>query len=330
MNILIFRTDRIGDLIINCPSIITIKKHFKNSHITLITSDKNNNYAQSLNIFDQIYQFPKKSLIKRLMFIRFLAKKKYDYIFIFDGKERSIIASKFIKSNNKIALTSKLKFYYKFTDIHFVLNNEEKKIDDIFHEILNYFKINSKIENYNFLIEQDDNKFSSTVPIKNYIHIHLDEKWFSNLYIKKYTDINPGYEDFVDFLNTISEKKNILITTGIYSFFLISELKKRFFEEKSKNVYYKKNFNNFIYLFDNTTFKDIESILKNSEILISCHGAITHAANSFNIFKIDIIEKNREIFYKKFTGYLSLYSSIYRTDFSQLKKTLYKKLTHKI
>ena len=53
-NILIFRTDRIGDLIYSCPVIFTIKQYFKNSQITLITSNKNYDYAKSLNIFYEI------------------------------------------------------------------------------------------------------------------------------------------------------------------------------------------------------------------------------------------------------------------------------------
>ena len=47
--ILIFRTDRIGDLILTCPTIISIKKYFKKCDITLITSNKNYDYAKSLN-----------------------------------------------------------------------------------------------------------------------------------------------------------------------------------------------------------------------------------------------------------------------------------------
>ena len=51
---LIFRTDRIGDLLITCPLIATIKKHLTNSRITLITSVKNYEYAKSFGIFDKI------------------------------------------------------------------------------------------------------------------------------------------------------------------------------------------------------------------------------------------------------------------------------------
>ena len=48
VKILIFRSDRIGDLILTCPTIFTIKKYFKQCNITLIASDKNNEYAKKL------------------------------------------------------------------------------------------------------------------------------------------------------------------------------------------------------------------------------------------------------------------------------------------
>ena len=56
--ILIFRTDRIGDLIVSCPAIVTINKNITDSKITLIASIKNYDYAKSLNLFDDVYKFP--------------------------------------------------------------------------------------------------------------------------------------------------------------------------------------------------------------------------------------------------------------------------------
>ena len=53
-NILVFRTDRIGDLLITCPAIVTIKKHFPNSSITMIASRKNYDYAKGLKIFEDV------------------------------------------------------------------------------------------------------------------------------------------------------------------------------------------------------------------------------------------------------------------------------------
>ena len=109
-SILVFRTDRIGDLLVNYPSIITIKKYFKNSEVTLVASKKNMDYAKSLNIFESIYNFPEGNLIKKIKFIKMLRKKFFDYIFVFDGKDRSAISLIFLKSSCKVALMKSKKF----------------------------------------------------------------------------------------------------------------------------------------------------------------------------------------------------------------------------
>ena len=64
-NILIFRTDKIGDLLITCPVVLTIKKHLTNSKITLITSKNNHNYAKSFELIDDIVMFPQGNLLEK-------------------------------------------------------------------------------------------------------------------------------------------------------------------------------------------------------------------------------------------------------------------------
>jgi len=164
------------------------------------------------------------------------------------------------------------------------------------------------------------------IPINNYIHIHLDEKWINALYIKSYKDINPDFVDFTNFLNKISENNNVLVTTGIIDFKLINDLKNKFFDKKDEKIYFKKNSNNFIYFIFKPSFLDLESILQNSKILVSCHGAITHAANSFNIKILDIIEKDRKESYKLFSSYLKNYNAIFRNNFNILHADLLKKI----
>ena len=321
-NILIFRTDRIGDLIFSCPTIITIKDYFKDSVITIITSNKNYAYAKNLNLFDFIYKFPKNNILNKINLILELRKKSFDYIFILDGKERSIISSILIKSNTKISLIRKNKFYYRFMNIKFFLDDGNDSINLLFQKALTYCKINKTISNYNFLQNKTDNKFSYNIKIKNYIHIHLDEKWFNELYIKKYTDIKLTYDNFIIFLNNLSKEKNILITSGIKDFLLLETLKNKFLNKQSEKIFFKKSNNNLIYYIHKPTFDDLESLLKNSFFLISCHGAITHAANSFNVKIIDIIEKNKNSFYERFTSYLKNYYPIYRSDFETLQKNI--------
>ena len=70
------------------------------------------------------------------------------------------------------------------------------------------------------------------------------------------------------------------------------------------------------------SFEDLESLLRNTKILICCHGPITHAANSFDIKKIDILEYKRDDFYRKFTSYIKDYHPVYRESFNKLSSKL--------
>ena len=276
--------------------------------------------------FDEVYKFPEKNIIKKIIFIYKLIKKNYKYIYVFDGKERSIITAGLIKSANKFALTPKINFFYKMLKIKFFLDNEKTSLNEIFQQFLKHSNIKVSISNYDFLKNKVDNNFSSKIPIKDYLHIHLDEKWISNIYIRKYTDINPNFFDFMQFLDEINKKNDILITTGLIDFNLIEDLKNKYFEKLSDKIFFKKNGNKSIYLVYKPLFEDLESLLRNSKTLIACHGSIIHAANSFNVKKIDILEKSKISFYSRFTSHLSDYHTVYRSDFNSVKSEIYKKV----
>lgn len=328
-NILIFRTDRIGDLLLTCPAIIAIKNYFSDSKITLISSEKNYEYAKSLKIFNEVYKFPKSNIIDKILLVNKLNKNRFNYIFIFDGKNRSLISSIFVNSPNKIATISEKKAsnFWKLFKID-IINNCNDNIIKIFEDALIHKKINIKINDFSFLKNKDDNNFALKIKITEYIHIHLDEKWIKNLYIKKYDHINPSYNDFVNFLNLVSKKFNILITTGLINFSLIEELKNKYFQKETDKIYLRKSHDNFIYLIYKPTFFDIESLLRNTKTLISCHGAITHAANSFNIKIIDIIDKSKRSWYSRYTTHLNNYNSIFREDFKNIQQELLKKINY--
>ena len=169
-------------------------------------------------------------------------------------------------------------------------------------------------------------KVSKNISIRNYLHIHLDEKWFSNIYIKKYTNIAPSYDSFVDFLEALSRKNDILITTGLIDFDLVQQLKNKFFTKMSEKIFFKKGINRSIYLILKPSFNDLESLLRHTNILVACHGSITHASNSFSVKKIDILEQSKILFYKRFNSYLDNYNPIYRTSFYILKNEIFEKI----
>ena len=174
-NVLIFRTDRIGDLLITCPAILTIKKNIKDSKITLVTSKKNYQYAKSFDFFDKVYQFPQNNLFNAIKFIYHLSKVKFDYIFIFDGKERSIISTLFIKSKYKVATISekKLNFIYKLFNIDYIIDYNTDSLINLYNKSISHCKVDCDINDFNFLEHKNDNNFSNEIKIKNFFHILL-------------------------------------------------------------------------------------------------------------------------------------------------------------
>ena len=330
-DVLIFRTDRIGDLLVTCPAILTIKDNIDNCEITLVTSKKSYDYAKSFNIFKKIYVFPADSLINKIIFIYKLSRKRFKYIFVFDGKDRSIISSLFINSKLKIAVFSKKKnnFFYKLFKIKFVRDDERTDLMKIFREVINYCIPSVQISNYDFLTKKENNNFSSNLSIKNYIHLHLDEKWIRKHYISSYTDINPSYNEFTNFINNLAKDNSILITTGLIDFDLITDLKNNFFKKSSDKIYYRKHPHSSIYLIYKPSLEDLESLTRESKIFVSCHCGFTHVPNSFNIKIIDIIEKSKKEWYGRYTLYLKNYKQIERRKFSEIKDELLNNILNK-
>ena len=294
----------------------------------LITSHFNYKYAKTLNFLDEVLLFPKKGLFNKIRFILSLLKKKYKYIFIFDGKERSIICSLFLKSEFKTAkvINKKQSFFCNLFSIKNEIDVFGKDLNQVHQKLLDYTKLKAKIDNFDYLIQKEANNFSSKLPISNYIQIHLDEKWFNNSYIKNYKDINPSYESFTNFINQVSENgNNIVITTGLNSNNLIERLILDSASKINEDIYIyniKKN----IFIVNKPSFLDLESLLRKARILITCHGAITHAAASYNIKIIDIVEKSRDELVKRYSLYIKNYYKIYRDNFKILAHTLIHKI----
>ena len=319
-NILLFRTDRIGDLLLTCPSIKTIKEHFPDSKLSIVTSEKNFSYAKTFAFFDKVFLFPKKSIFKKIKLFKELSKNRFDNIFIFDGKDRSILITCFLKSQKKVAkiVNKKQAFFCKLFKIKFSYDVFGKDLNNLHQNLINYSDIDTKIENFDYLIKKKDNNFNLKIPLENYIQIHLDEKWFSSTYIKNYSEINPSFEEFSNFLKSLSDKHNVLITTGLFSNNLIERLEINSTEQLRKNIFIN-NIKENIVLVKKPSFLDLESILRKTKVLITCHGALTHAAASFNIKIIDIVEESKKELVKRYSLYIKNYYIVYRDKFSYIK-----------
>ena len=108
----------------------------------------------------------------------------------------------------------------------------------------------------------------------------MDEKWYK-IYYRDFTDINPNSKQIEKFINKIFENSNyqfdIVITSGTKN---LEELNNYVssFNKISSNVYEKYTNNKIVRFVRNTSFNDLENIVKNSSFLITCEGGISHAS----------------------------------------------------
>tara|TARA_Y100001970_G_scaffold70773_1_gene90022 strand:+ start:1277 stop:2167 length:891 start_codon:yes stop_codon:yes gene_type:complete len=294
-NYLIFRTDRIGDFLITSILINSIKRNENNSHITLIVSEKNYDYVKSFEFVDKIILL-KKGLLERIKLISFLIKKNYKSIIIHDQKNRSKFISFFLRSNLKILPSINSDESYIFG-----IKNILKKLDFDFIE--------------NDLNTLNNRSYDYSINLKNFVMLHFDEKWLKNTYIESYVCIEPIKSEFVSLLIDIVKKtsKKLVVTSGLVKNNLFDDIKNLKINE------------NIIFL-NNLTFLQIESLINDTDLLISCHGATSHVAAAKNKKQIDIIEKKKYLFYRKWTYHFRNYNYIYRKKFSDLSKDLLKLL----
>ena len=101
--------------------------------------------------------------------------------------------------------------------------------------------------------------------------------------------------------------KNLIITTGKKTSLLLSEVKNNVNNQKVK-------------IFENQTLLEIENIVFNSDLLITCHGWITHVAGAKKIKQIDIIDKSYA--YHTWTSHLRNYNFLCRKPFEILSKEI--------
>ena len=297
----------------------SIKRSDPNSKIIIIASKKNFNYINNIDFIDEVILFPQNPFQKILFYLNFFFKKFY-LVGILDGKKRSIYFSLLVRSKYKFLFTYKnfYKFYFNFfyTKV-FLDKNYPNKLSEIkeFLNIIN-FDYNDKdlnTLNRNIVLNRKIEHLNSN----NYVLLHFDEKWIFNDYLQTYNSIEPTNEYiFFDFLDKIISKSNsdLVITTGLKQNKYIDFIKNKS-KLVSKNLYIFNIKNKKIFLYDNLTFLELEKLILLSETIITCHGAPSHVAASFNKKIIDIIDQSENDFFIKWTSHFRKHHLIRRDNF---------------
>ena len=285
---LIFRTDRVGDLLFSLILIKIIKSNYPNSQITLVASEKNFEYAKTFKLIEKIIIL-KNNFFSKIKLIFKLRKNRYEAIIIHDGKNRSKFISYFLNANKKVTCITNL------------IDTQIEIINKVCDKIQLRYENNS----LNFLDDRDHSL--KKVPFKSYLHLHFDEKWIYEEYIKKYINIEPEKNDLINFINNLLSYNNLIITTGKKELRLLKEIKSSVDPKKVK-------------IFANQELLELENIVFNADLLIACHGWITHIASAKNIRQIDIIDSSYP--YSKWTSHLRNYNFLNRKPFKILSKEI--------
>ncbi len=308
---LIFRTDRIGDFIISCPFILSYQKKYKDNKIVVISSEYNFNYVKNFKFISEIFPLKNeinffKKLFVLVKMIMLLRQFNFTDIVVLDGKKRSFFISLFLKGKKSILLQSKglemlsKLFRYKSV-INYELQNQLKNFSYLASKL--NFNINLKdidiYENYNF-----NKRFNIE---RQYILIHLDEKWFQKFYYNDFTDINPSKEEIYKLIDNINKIYNgsyeIIITSGSRELDIINHLVSDF-KYIDSNIYMKKFDQTSVKIMIGLTFNNLEYLVMKSSFLICCEGGVSHVSNGFNIKTLAFYEKNRLQHTKYWTGHM--------------------------
>ena len=311
-NILIFRTDRIGDFLV-CSSIYSsIKRKNKNCNIDIVCSNSNFEYVKSFDFFNNVYLYPSKLFNK---FIFYFKLNRYDEILVLDGKKRSIYFSILNKSKSKIMYTpSKFikNIFHFFFDRIFLIDYKIPKIE-LIKESLSFLNYNFVESDLNFLKEHENSSYLNyNLPYNDYLIFNFDEKWFYNNYISSYCNIEPKYDDFIEFLKKISVSNNVIITNGYNQNYILERLK----------VTVNNDFKNKVLIMDKINIFELQNLIKNCKCLISCHGAPSHIASSYNIKLIDIIDNSEKVFFESYNFHFKKKSQLIRQEFNILSNQI--------
>ena len=330
MKYLIFRTDRVGDLILSSILLKSIKRSDSNNKIYIVCSKSNYDLAQSLSFIDGAFIL-KKGFFNKLKLIIKIYLLKIDNVLVLDGKDRSILFSMLISVKKKIYVINKKKFSFLFINKknNLIYDNElsDFKID-IIKKTLDKLHLNFAKKDLNVLGDEQffrgkkDSKFNF-LNKNSYNLLHYDEKWIKDSYISSYQNIELDIDKLNSFLNSIINKTKVdlVLTSGKKSSKPLDQLKKTM-NLLSDNIYFKKNNRNFLYYIEQPNFNELITVIYKSNLCITCHGSPTHISSSFNIKTIDIVDGSQISIYRAYTKHLQNYNEVIRTNVNETTKKI--------
>ena len=133
--IIIFKTDRIGDFVYFSPCLKNIRDNFKNNcEITVVCGKYNYQIVKNYKEIDKIICFRNNYFLDFFYFFKKTISNQYDYLFQFDGINKSYFFSLIIRSKIKSTIFFNKKS--KFVNINYNRIRPTYFLRKIFHNFL--------------------------------------------------------------------------------------------------------------------------------------------------------------------------------------------------
>ena len=308
-NVLFFRYDRIGDMVITTPVFRELKLAYPDIKITVLASKINQGVLLNNPYVDKIITNHKNHFFLDLPSLLWLRRKKFDVCFEFDHSviPHAIIRLKVIKPKKVISIKKEgrygisgdeLLMYDIFTD---KLN--KRHFRDIWLGVLKPFNINSKANNYDLFL---DNQLK--VEAQNYIKKY-SPKFLIGINLEgavngKKITINQLYK-ICEGLYKNDKNIQIIVLSSPNNFQLVSQKVKKM----------SLNYVELSYRTD--TILSVAAIIRELDLIITPDTSIVHIASTFNKPIVSIHENNKYS-YELFAPT----SKLSRTVFSNSKNSL--------
>ncbi len=308
-NVLIFRYDRIGDMIITTPVFRELKAAYPNIEINVLASKANILILKNNPNIDNVYLNNKNNLLFDLPILLKLRKQKIDTCIEFDHSviRHAIFRLKIINPKKIISVKKNGRYGLKGNEIELYDFYTEKKENthfrDIWLETLKPFNINPKNNSYEIFFDEEDKeraiKFVNQFSNKLLIGINLE----GAVKGKKIR-----FEELKDICKGLYKLNN-----NIQIIILFSPDK----EEKIKHNILNLNLAFVTKSYTTNTINSVAALIKNLDIIITPDTSISHIASTFNKPVITIHENNENSY-----NLFAPTSDLNRTIFSNSKNSL--------
>lgn len=273
-NIVIFKNDRIGDLIHSLDSIYYIINKNKDNLVHIFMSELNYELKELLNFKNtKIYKVSNKLKFKEKLFIIFFYFK-------------TVITETFILRVESFFFFLPIIFFYKkiiFNAIFLIKNNYNRPNNFLKKFISNYVindrgtkKIRKSIQILqNELVKKnlENIKFKPLKENKDLSNFLPEEYFFFHFNRYKFNERGWNINDLEKILISLHNYKNkIVLSNDIYDEETNEIFKKKYsyFEKGKKTI-----LNNFIFYVPNIKGEDFYNTIKNANLVIAFHGSIT-------------------------------------------------------